>query len=126
MKEIIEFLAKNPTGAFATVDNDKPRVRPWAFMMEDQGKLWFCTSNNKNVYKEMQANPNIEFSSWQGFNILRLNGKVKFSQDTAMKAKILENNPGVKSIYKSPDNPIFEIFYLEAGKATLGEKTYEF
>lgn len=126
MKEIIEFLAKNPTGAFATVDNGKARVRPWAFMMENQGKLWFCTSNNKNVYKEMQANPNVEFASWQGFNILRLSGKVKFSQDIDMKAKILENNPGVKSIYKSPDNPIFEIFYLENGKATLGEKTYEF
>ena len=27
-----------------------------------KGKLWFCTNNQKDVYKDMQANPNIEIS----------------------------------------------------------------
>lgn len=126
MEQIIAFLTANPTGAFATVDNGVPRVRPWAFMMEGNGKLWFCTSNDKDVYRELQANPNMEFTSWQGFSILRLSGKVNFSQDVEMKNKILENNPGVKSIYKSSENPVFEIFYLEHGKAALDGKTYEF
>ncbi len=126
MEQIIAFLTANPTGAFATVDNGLPRVRPWAFMMAENGKLWFCTANNKDVYRELQANPNMEFTSWQGFNILRLSGKVNFSQDVEMKNKILENNPGVKSMYKSSENPVFEIFCLEHGKATMGGKTYDF
>ena len=126
MKEIIEFLKANPTGALATVDKGLPRVRPWAFMMEDQGMIWFCTANTKDVYRELQDSPNIEFTAWQGFNILRLSGKVKFSQDLEMKDKILDNNPGVKSIYNSSENPAFEIFYLDHGKVTLGGTAYDF
>jgi len=126
MQEIIEFLNSYRTGCLATVENGKPRVRPWAFMLEEGGKFWFCTANNKDVFKQLKGNPYIEFTSWEGFNILRLSGEVKFSQDMEMKTKILENNPGVKSIYKSPDNPVFEIFYLEHGKAALAGQTYEF
>lgn len=51
MNEVIEFLNENPVQYLATVDLDgKPRVRPFQFMLEEEGKLYFCTNNQKNVF----------------------------------------------------------------------------
>lgn len=133
MKEIVEFLQANASGFFATVEEGKPRVRPFGFMLEEDGKLVFCTSNMKDVYKQLQANPYMEFSSSSpNFSWIRLSGKVEFSQDLALKEKVLAANGLVKSIYQRADNPIFEVFYLAHGKAIFADfsgqppKTIEF
>ena len=55
------------------------------------------------------------------FKWLRVSGKAVFSDDPAMKAKVLECSEMVKSMYKSADNPIFEIFYLDEAKAVLSD-----
>ena len=47
----------------ATAGRDgKAKCRPFMFSGELDGKLWFCTTNTKDVYKDMKANPNIEVS----------------------------------------------------------------
>lgn len=61
MKEVVEFLKANPVQYLATVSRDnKAKVRPFMFLMEHEGKLWFGTNNQKEVYHEMRANPNVE------------------------------------------------------------------
>ena len=113
MNEVLNFLKSNPVQFFATVGLDnKPKVRPFQFMLEKDGKLFFCTSNEKEVYKEIKNNPYVEL--W-----MRLHGKVIFENNTDIKSKILENNPLVKSIYQTTDNPTFEIFYLEGAEAVF-------
>ncbi|AOT70988.1 pyridoxamine 5'-phosphate oxidase family protein [Geosporobacter ferrireducens] len=122
MKEIIGFLYENPSGAFATVDNGKARVRPWGFMLEESGMFYFCTANTKDVYKQLQQVPFAEFTSTSKDMVtVRLSGKVIFTDDVSMKRKVLENNPMVKSIYQSEDNPIFEVFYIEHGEAIISD-----
>lgn len=123
MKEVVKFLNENPVQYFATADKEgKPRVRPFQFMIEEDGKLFFCTSNQKDVYEEMKNNSNIELCvSSPSYAWIRLSGKVAFSNDINIKAAILEHSPLVKSIYKTPDNPTFEIFYLENAKAVLAD-----
>ena len=62
----------------------------------------------------MQKHPYVEFcASGENFSWLRLNGKVVFSKDLGLKARIQDASPIVKSIYKTPDNPTFEVFYLD-------------
>ena len=133
MREVIDFLNSNAMGSLATVENGKPRVRPWGFMFEQDGKLWFCTGNTKDVFQQLQKNPAIEFtSSSQAYVTVRVRGEVKFSKDLDIKKKIIEYSPIVKSVYKTPENPTFEIFYLEHGKAIISDfsgqppKTFEF
>ena len=122
MKEVVKFLQENSSGFLATVDDGKPRVRPFQFMLEEGGKLYFCTNNTKDVFKQLKANPYIEFSSaTSNFAWIRLRGEVKFSDDLAIKAKILDASGLVKSIYQTPDNPIFEIFYLAQGYAVIAD-----
>lgn len=122
MKEVVNFLKENSTGYFATVEDGKPKVRPFQFMLEESGKLFFCTSNEKEVYKQLMVNPCFEFSSSSPqFAWLRLSGKARFSNDVRIKEKILEISPLVKSIYKTADNPIFEIFSVEEATAVLAD-----
>ncbi len=123
MNEIVEFLKENPVQYVATVDKEgKPRVRPFQFMLDENGKLYFCTSNEKKVYKELSNAPYIEIctSSNKG-EWIRISGKVTFSNDTDIKKYIIENNDLVKSIYKTPDNKVFEIFYIEEGQVTISD-----
>ena len=61
MKKVVEFLTANPVQYLATVGRDgTAKCRPFMFCFEKDGKLWFCTNNTKDVYKVMQANPEIE------------------------------------------------------------------
>ncbi|MGB4504587.1 MAG: pyridoxamine 5'-phosphate oxidase family protein [Syntrophaceticus sp.] len=119
MKEVLKFLTDNEVFYFATVEGDKPRVRPFGFVMEYEGKLWFCTSNQKNVYKQLQANPYFEITTaspdgkW-----IRLRGKAVFNSTPAAKAKALEVSPELTNMY-SVDDDIFEVFYVEDGEATF-------
>jgi uncharacterized pyridoxamine 5'-phosphate oxidase family protein len=121
MEEVIKFINQNRLGYLSTVDNGKPRVRPWGFMFEENGKFWFCTNNTKNVYKQLMEVPYIEFScSTPDFNTwLRISGKITFARDKGIKEKIFQSNPMLKNMYQSADNPIFEVFYLEHGSASI-------
>jgi len=123
MNPVSEYLTKNKVQYFSTVGIDgRPKVRPFQFMLEEGGRLYFCTSNQKDVCKEMKANPYVELCvSGEDFSWIRLSGKASFSDDMKIKAKIIEANSLVKSIYKTPENPSFEIFYLAQAHAVIAD-----
>ena len=55
MNKVVEFLNTNPVQYLATVGRDgKAKCRPFMFAGELDGKLWFCTNNQKDVYKDLQ------------------------------------------------------------------------
>lgn len=114
MQKVVEFLQKNPVQYLATVGRDgKAKCRPFMFCFEQDGKLWFCTNNTKDVYKDMLANPEVEVSvSSPEYAWIRLHGKAVFEDNKSVKEGCM-NNPIVKGQYQTADNPIFEVFYLE-------------
>lgn len=131
MKKVVEFLNENPVQYLATVGRDgKAKCRPFMFSGEIDGKLWFCTNNQKDVYKDMLENPEIQISvSSPKYEWIRLSGKAVFENNMEVK-KICIENPIVKSQYKTADNPIFEVFYIENPHGLIadfsGNPPYEF
>lgn len=123
MNEIVNFLNENPVQYFSSIGIDgHPKVRPFQFMFEKNGKLYFCTNNQKDVYNEIKNNPYIEIcTSSPNFAWIRLNGKVTFTNDLEIKKAIIEHSPLVKSLYQNAKNPIFEVFYLKDAKATIAD-----
>jgi len=120
MNEILKFITDAKTFYIATVDGDKPKVRPFGLIVEHEGKLYFCTNNQKDVYKQLVSNPNFEVSTMsESGQWIRLQGKAVFDGNTAVKAKAFEIMPMLANMYNSPDNPIFEVFYISEGKATF-------
>ena len=131
MHEVLAFLKECGTFYLATIDGDQPRVRPFGLAMEFDGRLCFCTNNQKEVYKQMQANPNIEISATSKTGQwLRLRGKAVFNTTRASRQAALDTVPSLKSMY-SVDDAIFEIFYIDNAIADIcsfggPKKTYSF
>ena len=122
MKEVVAFSQKNPVQYLANVGRDgKAKCRPFMFAGEKEGKIWFCTNNQKDVYKDMQANPYVELSvASPTYAWIRLHGKAVFENNMAAKEMCLQN-PIVKSQYQTADNPIFEVFYLAEAHAVIAD-----
>ncbi len=122
MNEVVKFLQENPVQYLATIGRDgKAKCRPFMFCFEQDGKLWFCTNNTKDVYKDIQQNPEIEISvSSPTYAWIRLNGKAVFENNMAVKEGCM-SNPIVKGQYQTAENPIFEVFYLEGAKAVIAD-----
>lgn len=131
MQKVVEFLQKNPVQYLATVGRDgKAKCRPFMFCFEQDGKLWFCTNNTKDVYKDMLANPEVEVSvSSPEYAWIRIHGKAVVEDNKSVKEGCM-NNPIVKGQYQTADNPIFEVFYLENPHGVIadfsGNPPYEF
>ena len=131
MNEVVEFISEAGTFYIATVDGNEPKVRPFGLVIEHEGKIYFGTSNQKYVYKQLQVNPNFEVSATaKDRRWIRLKGKAVFDNNMTVKAKAFEILPHLRDIYNTMDNPIFEVFYVSEGEATIysfnGEtKTYK-
>jgi uncharacterized pyridoxamine 5'-phosphate oxidase family protein len=51
-------------------------------------------------------------------------------EDLALKERALDENPLIKRIYNTPDNPIFKLFYIDTEEIETfsfaeGSKTYK-
>lgn len=131
MKKVVEFLNANPVQYLATVGRDgKAKCRPFMFAGLLDGKLWFCTNSQKDVYKDMLKNPEVELSvSSPEYAWIRLHGKAVFENNMPAKEMCLQN-PIVKGQYGEATNPIFEVLYLENAHGIIadfsGNHPYEF
>lgn len=131
MNQVVNFISEAGIFYIATVDGNEPKVRPFGLVIEHESKIYFCTSNQKNVYKQLKVNPNFEISTTaKDRRWIRLKGKAVFDNNMTVKAKAFEIMPHLKDIYNSLDNPIFEVFYVSEGEAAIysfnGEiKTYK-
>jgi uncharacterized pyridoxamine 5'-phosphate oxidase family protein len=121
MREVIEMLEASPVGALATVEGGEPRVRPFQFMFAEGGALWFCTSTKKPVYGQLRENPKVEFLVSKGTAWARIAGEARFRDDPAAKARIIAANELVRSIYEDASNPVFAVFAIEHGLATMAD-----
>ena len=115
MVNFSEILKANPNGVFATQDGKNVKTRIFQYLFSDGNKVYFCTNSEKPVYKQLQANPNVSFCTYpQNFSpVLSVNGKAVFVEDLNLKTRALDENPPIKGIYKTADNPVFKIFYID-------------
>lgn len=121
MDEVLAFLKDNKVFYLATVDGNLPKVRPFGFVMKYDGKLYFGTSNEKDVYKQLKANPQMEISATsQTGEWLRLKGKAVFNTTKEIKEAALEALPMLKNRY-SADDKLFELFYIAEAAATFSD-----
>lgn len=118
MKEVYEFLKKSGVFYLATIDNDKPRVRPFGALNIFEDKLYFQTGKVKSVSKQIEANPNVEVSAFTEGKWIRLEGKLVRDDRLEAKVSMLDNNPELKNMYSANDDNT-EVLYFEKAKATI-------
>lgn len=123
MQAALAFLRANPIQYLATIGLDgKPKNRPFMFAVERDGKLWFCTNNQKQVYKELQKCPYLEIvASSPDHAWIRVQGKAVFEDNRPVKEAVLAANPLIKNKYLTPDHPEMVVFYLEEVTAVISD-----
>ena len=131
MIDYAAILKTNPNGVLASQDGQGVKTRVFQYLFADGNKVYFCTSSEKPVYKQLKANPNVSFCTYPAnFSpVLSINGKAVFVDDIAIKTRALDENPPIKGIYNTPDNPVFQIFYINVAEVETfsfaeGPKTY--
>lgn len=120
LRDVADYLDNIGIQFLATIGLDgKPKVRPMQYMVLDDDKLWFCTNSKKDVYAELQANPNLELCGCKLENDemqtpwIRFSAKAVFEERQDIRDAIIEKSAIVKTLYKDMrDNPIFKVFYL--------------
>ena len=92
MSEVSKFLEANPVQYLATIGRDgKAKCRPFMFSFEKDGKLWFNTGNQKDVYKDMQENPYVEICiSSPSYEWIRVSGKATLLTTKPLRKRLLK------------------------------------
>ncbi|MCQ2559730.1 MAG: pyridoxamine 5'-phosphate oxidase family protein [Clostridia bacterium] len=112
MERIIKFLDEAGVFFFATVDGNKPRVRPFGFKMIYDGKLFFgIGTKSKQSCKQLEANPEVEICACKGPAWMRIKGTAKFVDDAAAVDEAYKVLPLLAQLY--PDKSNYALFYLD-------------
>jgi len=122
MEEVFEFLKQAGVYFLATVDGDRPRVRPFLTVDIYEGRLYIQTGKIKNVSRQIQRNPHVELCALKDGKWLRLAGTLVRDERREVKAHMLDNFPFLKGEY-DPDDDNTEVLYFTDAVATfeLGE-----
>ena len=122
MEKILAFLQENPTFYYATVDGDKPRVRPFGFYMAFEGKLYFGMGKHKESYAQTVANPNVEICTANAKGKwIRIRGIAVFDERQAVIDKAFEVMPNLKEIYNEKTGFTVGNFYIKDGVAEFAD-----
>lgn len=120
MDEVLAFLKENPTFYFATVEGNLPKVRPFGFVMEYEGKLYFTMGDHKKVYKQLLANPNVEICTTNKDDAwIRIRGKAVFDTREEVAKKVFETMPELKKIYNEETGFKLAACYLKDAEAEI-------
>ena len=122
MQEVFEFLKKCGVYYLATVDGDQPRVRPFGTSEIFEGKLYIQTGKVKEVSKQIQANPKVEPSCFDGQKWLRLSGELVRDDRIEPKKHMLDNYPELRGMYNENDTNT-EVLYFKNAKAVISSFT---
>ncbi len=88
-------------------------------MKQEGTVLYFSTSAEKAVWKELMQNPNVEVLAYADNISVRCSGMVNFNVEDEVKRWIYEHNPVLPRLYSSYDQlvyfclPIAEMDYFD-------------
>jgi len=127
-QQIFDFLKSNLAFFLATAEGDEPRVRAMMLYKADESGIVFHTGPFKEVYQQIQKNPNVQlcfYNSEQNIQI-RVRGKLEMTNDRAVKEEIA-NHPSrmfMRSWKANCDTEedfynMFSVFRLSEGIANV-------
>jgi uncharacterized pyridoxamine 5'-phosphate oxidase family protein len=124
IEQVKEILTDGTPGYFATTNGEQLEVRAWQYQFTEGNKFYFGTVNSKAVYKQMKANPQVAFACVSNGHNIRISGKAVFVDAEGKKKYFVRLSAGVQAMYKSWENPVIEIFYIDSGEVKIN-KGYE-
>ena len=119
MQQALQFLHDHNEVAFATSDGHLPKIRMFQIMKQEGTVLYFATSAEKAVWKELMQNPNVEVLAYADNISVRCSGMVNFNVEDDVKRWIYDHNSVLSRLYSNYDQlvyfrlPIAELDYFD-------------
>lgn len=112
------FLKKAGTYYLATVEGDRPRVRPFGTINEFDGKLYIQTGKIKPTSKQLLANPKAEICAFTDGAWVRIACELVDDDCFEAKKSMLDAYPNLRHMYDENDGNT-QVFYMKNAVATF-------
>ena len=100
-EKVYKFIDEAKVFYLATIEDDKPHVRPLGSHKLLNDKVYFLVGDFKNVYKQLLKNPNCELvASKATGEWMRISGKAIFEKDFTISDSMLNDNKNIKELYE--------------------------
>ena len=124
MKEVQEFLKECGVYYLATIDNNKPRVRPFGTIEIFDNHLYIQTGKKKDVFKQIEKNNNVELCGFKDNRWIRVSGNLILDDRIEAKKDMLDKNPNLRNMYNENDDNT-AVLYFESAQAIISSFTEE-
>ncbi len=114
MKETYNFLKEKTNVNFvATINGDKPSLRPFGDPFLYDNKIYVITNKQKNVSKQIAINNNVCIVAYDEENWIRINCElIDDSENIEAKKAALKEFDWAEEAGYTLDNPDFQILYM--------------
>ena len=121
MEETFKFLKeRTQVNYVATIDGDKPSLRPFGDPVKFDNKIYVLTNAKKSVAKQIEKNNNVCIVAYDGDEWIRINCKlVDDSNNIEAKKAIIDEFDWAEEVGYTLDNLDFKVFYLSDVDSTI-------
>ncbi len=114
MQETYNFLKEKTNVNFvATINGDKPSLRPFGDPFLYDNKIYVITNKQKNVSKQIAINNNVCIVAYDEENWIRINCElIDDSENIEAKKAALKEFDWAEEAGYTLDNPDFQILYM--------------
>lgn len=109
-----EFLKECGTFFYCTVDGDKPRVRPFGFLMMYEGNVYFGGGKHKQFFAQTMANPNFEICATNKTGrYIRIKGTAVLDDRDCVMDAVFASAPYLRNMYNEQTGHVLGNFYMK-------------
>ena len=122
IEKVYNFLDEVKTYYLATMDGDRPRVRPFGTVLMYNDKIYIQTGKIKEVSKQIAKNNKVEICAFKDGKWLRVACELVNDDDREVKVAMLEKMPELKAMYSADDDNT-QVLYMKNATATFSSFT---
>lgn len=121
--EIFALINENQACHLATAEDDVPHVRGILVYRADENGIIFHTGKFKDLYRQLCANPQVEFcftnNDMQNLIQVRVNGRVEAVENLELKKEIVAERDFLKPWVEKEGYDGLAVFRLKNGRVTV-------
>jgi pyridoxamine 5'-phosphate oxidase len=118
-EEIISFMKANPICYLATVEGDRPHVRPMGIYNADERGILIQLSTVKGMYREIAQNPKVELCFNGSGKMVRVSGVAEFIEDQGLIEEVVKARPFLKPLVDAHGWAVIKVFRVINPVATV-------
>ena len=112
----IQFLKDHKEIALATCEGNLPKLRIFQIMKQEGHVLYFATSAQKAVYRELRQNPNVEILTYADNISVRCSGMVNSNISISLLAKFAIQRENSQTCLSNPERKLTRLNFYHIHK----------